>query len=67
MKKNSNDLSLDVHQATVLGEEPSEGVKQQLRLHADVDLHRLASGLHPDKIRKGCTIAKGIAIGCGHN
>ena len=46
-------LSLDVNQASVLGEEPSEGVQQQLRLHADVDLHRLAGGLHPG-ILGGC-------------
>ena len=46
-------LSLDVNQASVLGEEPSEGVQQQLRLHADVDLHRLAGGLHPGTLG-GC-------------
>ena len=49
-------LSLDVNQASVLGEEPSEGVQQQLCLHADVDLHRLPRGLHPETLGGGLQI-----------
>ena len=41
-------LSLDIDEATMLGEESSESVEQQFRLHADVDLHRLAGCLHPE-------------------
>ena len=54
-------LSLDVNQASVLGEEPSEGVQQQLCLHADVDLHRLPRGLHPETLGGGLQIFTWIA------
>ena len=46
--REGGNLSLDVNQSTVLGEESPEGVQQQLRLHADVDLHRLPRCLHPE-------------------
>ena len=49
----SGHLSLDVDEASVFGEEPSKGVQQQFRLHADVDLHRLAGCLHPETLG-GC-------------
>ena len=46
--REGGNLSLDVNQSTVLSEESPEGVQQQLRLHADVDLHRLPRCLHPE-------------------
>ena len=61
--RNSN-LSLDVDQAAMLCEESAKGVKQQLGLHADVDLHRLAGRLHPVRERRSYTWAAAPQTTC---
>ena len=61
--RNSN-LSLDVDQAAVLCEESAKGVKEQLGLHADVDLHRLAGRLHPVRERRCYTWAAAPQATC---